>query len=59
MDPVIGKRFFITGATREIYQQPDGQQYIMGPGGKRLYGQWISPEKLDPFIVEERPEDEP
>jgi hypothetical protein len=36
----IVARVLIDGTRRDIYQQPDGRQYMLDENGERVYGAW-------------------
>jgi hypothetical protein len=57
MDQFIGHVLLVDGATRPIYQQPDGRQYILNEEGERVHGVWMIPEEesfLPTIVVEAR-----
>jgi hypothetical protein len=43
MDRVIGRRLFTDGIERDVYEDAQGRQYVFGPDGERVYGQWLWP----------------
>jgi hypothetical protein len=42
-DRVIGTRLFTDGVERPDYEDPEGRQYVTGPDGRPVYGQWLPP----------------
>jgi len=41
MARIIGKRRFTDGVERDVFEEPDGQQYVVAPVGEPVYGVWI------------------
>jgi hypothetical protein len=37
----LGRRLFTDGATRQDLEDADGGQWVTGPDGERVYGNWI------------------
>jgi len=52
-DPVIGHRWFVDGVERAVYQDAQGQQYVLDNDGSRVDGVWVVPDEEPdaPFIV--------
>ena len=55
MDRVAGRRLFTDGVERPVYEDAEGRQYVLGPEGARMYGQWLPPAD-EPAVVEGRGE---
>jgi hypothetical protein len=56
-DPIIGRRLFVDGIRRPIYEDAGGQ-YVLDDDGERVYGVYLIPmeESCDlPIIVEQGP----
>jgi hypothetical protein len=53
---VVGRVPFVDGIEREVYEDADGQQWVVGYSGEHVYGVWIAPAD-EPTVVEgtERP----
>jgi hypothetical protein len=52
-DPIIGRRLFTDGATRDVLADYDGQ-YVIGDDGEKVRGVWLLDEEADvPFVVAE------
>jgi hypothetical protein len=51
MDRCIGRRLFTDGLERDTYEDDGGRQYVLGPDGERVYGQWL-PLADEPAVVE-------
>ncbi len=39
----IGKTEFVDGTTRDVYQDTDGQEYVIGNEGEKVHGVWLVP----------------
>jgi hypothetical protein len=50
---IIGRLPFVDGVTRDVYEDPDSRQWVIGNDGERVYGLWILPPD-DPVIATER-----
>jgi hypothetical protein len=53
----IGERDFTDGATRRVYRDPDGRQFVEDDEGERVYGIWIlqaAAEPDEPIVVKAR-----
>jgi hypothetical protein len=50
---IIGRMPFVDGVTRDVYEDPDCRQWVIGYEGERVYGVWILPPD-DPVIAMER-----
>jgi hypothetical protein len=55
MDRVAGRRPITDGLERDTYEDAEGREYVLGPDGERLYGQWLLPAD-EPAVVETRGE---
>ena len=40
---VIGRVSFVDGATRDVYEDADGRQWVTRCDGERVYGVWLVP----------------
>ena len=50
-DPrVVGRIPFVDGASRDVYEDTDGRQWVVGYEGERVYGVWIMPAD-EPVVV--------
>jgi hypothetical protein len=38
-----GRVPFVDGVTRDVYEDADGRQWVVGYDGKRVYGVWLPP----------------
>jgi hypothetical protein len=47
---IIGTRRFVDGADREVYQNPDGRQYVYDDCALRVYGIWILTEEAEAAV---------
>ncbi len=57
-DRVIARVRFVDG-DREVYETADGEQYVLGEDGERVYGVWVlteAAEELTPVIVPKDPD---
>jgi hypothetical protein len=57
MPQVIGTRDFTDGVTRQVLEDDDGRQWVVGPDGEPVYGNWILTEglvELAPIVVQAR-----
>jgi hypothetical protein len=50
-DPVIGRRRFTDGIERDVYQAPDGCQYVLDDHGLPVFGLWQLENKGEPKSV--------
>jgi hypothetical protein len=48
---VIGRVPFVDGAVREVYEDADGRQWVIGYEWERVYGVWMIPAD-EPLVVE-------
>ncbi len=48
---VIGRVPFVDGVTRDVYEEDDGRQWVVGYEGERVYGVWVAPAD-DPVMIE-------
>ena len=49
-DRVPGRRLFTDGVERDVYEDAEGRQYVLGPDGERVVGQWLWPAD-EPHVV--------
>jgi hypothetical protein len=40
---VVGCVPVVDGATRDVYEDTDGRQWVAGYDGERVYGAWLMP----------------
>jgi hypothetical protein len=40
---VVGHVPFTDGVTRDVYEDADGRQWVVGHDGERVYGVWVMP----------------
>jgi hypothetical protein len=40
---IIGRVPFVDGVTRDVYEDTDERQWVIGYEGERVYGVWILP----------------
>ena len=45
------RRAFADGATRDVYEDADGRQWVAGYDGERVYGVWLVPGD-EPLVVD-------
>ena len=51
-DPrIIGPVPFVDGVTRDVYEDGDGRQWVVGYEGERVYGIWLAPAN-EPLMVD-------
>src|SRR5207253_1820957 len=50
-DPVIGKRLFTDGVVREVYQAPDGRQYVRDGSALPVFGAWLVVDDEDSPVI--------
>jgi hypothetical protein len=58
-DRVIARVRFLDGAERDVYQTPDGRQYLLGYDGEPVYGVWVlteGAEELAPVVAPAGPD---
>jgi hypothetical protein len=55
MDRVVGHRLFTDGIERTVYEDAEGRQYVLGPDGERVDGQWLASAD-EPGLVEDQGE---
>ena len=48
---IIGRCRFTDGIDRDVYEDTEGQQYVVDLDGERAYGEWLSPAD-EPTITE-------
>ena len=50
-DPrIIGRRLFTDGIERDVYEDAEGRQHVIGHAGECVYGTWLAPPDA-PLIV--------
>jgi hypothetical protein len=58
LDPIIGHCDFIDGTRRAVHRDIQGDQYVQGNDGGRLYGWWMIPTEEEweqiPVIIEHK-----
>jgi hypothetical protein len=47
---VVDRGPFVDGATRDVYEDADGRQWVVGNDGERVYGAWLLPAD-EPLVV--------
>ena len=47
---VVGRVPFADGVTREVYEDADRRQWVIGHDGERVYGVWLMPAD-EPVVV--------
>jgi hypothetical protein len=47
----IGRLPFADGVTRDVYEDADGRQRVVGYEGERVYGVWVAPAD-EPVVVD-------
>jgi hypothetical protein len=52
-DRVIGSRPFTDGGERNVYEDAEGRQYVLGQDAEVVHGQWL-PTADEPVVVEGR-----
>jgi hypothetical protein len=40
---IVGRVLFLDGVTREVYEESQGRQWVIGYCGERVYGVWLKP----------------
>jgi hypothetical protein len=56
-DTIIGRVPFVDGAERDVYQAPDGRQYVIRCDGEPVYGVWLLTEEAEvdaPVVLSSR-----
>jgi hypothetical protein len=48
---VAGRVPFMDGVTRDVYEDSEGRQWVIGYDGVRVYGVWLLPAD-EPVVVE-------
>jgi hypothetical protein len=51
-EPVIGPRLSADGVGRPAHEDAAGRQYVLGPEGGPVYGQWLMAND-EPVVIEE------
>jgi hypothetical protein len=51
-DRIIGSRLFTDGGERTVCEDAAGRQYVIGPDGGPVCGQWLPPAD-EPVVIEE------
>jgi hypothetical protein len=52
---IIGRVPFTDGVVRDVYEDADGRQWVVGHDGEKVYGVWLLPAD-EPVIVGGRTE---
>jgi hypothetical protein len=39
----VGHVLFLDGVTRDVYEDSEGRQWVIGHCGERVYGVWLKP----------------
>jgi hypothetical protein len=48
----LGERQFTDGATRPVYRDDDGRQFVLDDDGEPVYGTWLHPDEyLEPIVL--------
>jgi hypothetical protein len=47
---VIGRVPFTDGVVRDVYEDADDRQWVIGHDGERVYGVWLPP-PVEPVVV--------
>jgi hypothetical protein len=47
---IIGRSLFMDGLTRDMYENADRRQWVVGRAGERVYGVWLPPAD-EPVVV--------
>ena len=47
---IIGRSLLMDGLTRDVYEDTDGRQRVVGHDGERVYGVWLLPAD-EPLVV--------
>jgi hypothetical protein len=47
---IIGRVPFVDGVMRDVFEDPDGQHWVIGYEWERVYGVWILPPDV-PLVV--------
>jgi hypothetical protein len=55
MDRGVGRRLFTDGIERNVHEDAEGRQYVLGPDGERVCGHWLPPAD-EPAVVESQNE---
>jgi hypothetical protein len=42
-DPIVARALFVGGIWRDVYEQPDGRQYVLDDDDEPIYGIWHIP----------------
>jgi hypothetical protein len=54
-DEIIARTLFTDGTWRNVYEQPDGRQYVIDDNAEQVFGAWyIPPEVPLPIVVPAR-----
>jgi hypothetical protein len=40
---IVGRVLFVDGVVRDVYEDADGRQWVLGYVGERVYGVWLKP----------------
>ncbi len=47
---IVGRVPFVDGVTRDVHEDTDGRQWVVGYDGERVYGAWLPPAD-EPVVV--------
>lgn len=47
-DPIVARILFVDGIWRDVYEQPDGGQYVFDQDAEPVYGVWFIPREEMP-----------
>jgi hypothetical protein len=54
MDRVAGRRLFTDGRERDVYEDSEGRQYVLGRDGERGDGQGLAPADEPALVLDQR-----
>jgi hypothetical protein len=40
---IVGHVLFVDGVVRDVYEDADGRQWVLGYAGERVYDVWLKP----------------
>ena len=55
---IVGRRLFTGGIEREVYEDASGREYVFGPDGGKVFGQWLLPADEPLVIGPPKPEEQ-
>jgi hypothetical protein len=47
---IVGRVPFVDGVTRDVFEDANGRQWVIGYDGERVYGVWLLPAD-EPVII--------